>query len=250
MAQRGLWQSNVRHFGDDLSAKTAVASRADAPTDLRTHMARVNQALLLGIVTFALLCFGGVFVDGMLTVGNLSSMARLAAPLGVLAVAGAIVIMGKNIDLSMIAIVAVTAQGVVHISTRDGFSELRAVSVFVGIAIVVGLFNGWMIAYVGIPALFVTLGTWKLVEGIFEVKLLEGQVYTLPKDSAFLRPLGTGAVLGIDTPIVIAVAVFIVVGLALKYTSYGQLLRATGDSCDGRSAPDQHQRQLQPRVRK
>jgi len=206
--------------------KAASVARAD----LRNRLAAVDQAVLIAGVAAVMVVVGAVFVDGMFTVDNLTTVARISAPMAILAVASALVIMGKNVDLSVVAVVGVAGMVSVHLATVSGLSEWQAILAVLGIGLLVGAANGWLSAYVGIPALFVTLGTWKLVEGYFNVTLLEKQSYSLPADFDVVRWLGQGSVLGIDVPILLAVLTFAGAGWALNKTSFGSMLRATGDS--------------------
>lgn len=201
-----------------------------ARTDLRSKLASVDQAVLIAGVTAVMVVFGAIFVDGMFSFDNLATVARISAPMGILAVASALVIMGKNVDLSVVAVVGVAGMVTVHLAGANGFSEWQAILAVLAIGVFVGLANGWLSAYVGIPALFVTLGTWKLVEGYFNVTLLDKQSYSLPADFGFVKWLGQGSVLGLDVPILLAVLTFAGAAWALNKTSFGSMLRATGDS--------------------
>lgn len=212
--------------GLDVPAPVEVeASRAD----LRSRLSAIDQGILIGIITLGLIVFGAIFVDGMLTVSNFQTMVRLSSALGILAVGSAVVIMGKNVDLSVAAVVAISAQATVHLWARSGYGEIKAIAIVLAIAMAAGLLNGFLVAYVEIPSLFVTLGTWKLLEGLFKVTLLDAQVYRLPTDSNIVSALGRGEFLGIDAPILIAAVVFGGAWAFMRYTSYGRLIRAMGD---------------------
>jgi ribose transport system permease protein len=192
---------------------------------IRERLAVVDQGLLIGAITLAMIAFGAVFIDGFFTVDNFATMARLASPLAILAVASAIVIMTKNVDLSVVAVVGIAGMATVDLWNRHGFSEWQAILAACAVALAVGLINGWLVAYVEIPALFVTLGTWKLFEGIFNVTLLEEQYYALPRDSSLVSALGAGTV-----PTILAALVLVGAWALMKYSSFGQLIRAIGDS--------------------
>ncbi len=208
-----------------LSSAPAGPKPSGTTPDLRQRLALIDQGLLIAGLTLAMVVIGAVFVDGMFTVENFTTMARLSAPLAILAVASSIVIMGKNVDLSVVAIVGIAGMATVQLWTRHGFGEWQAILAVIGVALVIGLLNGWLVAYVEIPALFVTLGTWKLFEGLFNVTLLDTQNYPLPRDSEIVAALGRGSV-----PTLLAAAVLVGAWAFMKYTTYGQLIRATGDS--------------------
>ncbi|MGC9667629.1 ABC transporter permease [Planosporangium sp. 12N6] len=202
-----------------------IPKAATSPPTVRERLAALGQGNLIACLTVGMIIVSGIFVDGMFTVDNFATLARLSAPLGILALASAIVIMTKNVDLSVVAVVGIAGMATVHLWSRYGFSELTAVLTVVLIAAVIGLLNGWLVAYVEIPALFVTLGTWKLFEGVFNVTLLKNQNYILPRDSSLLAWIGHGYV-----PIAVAALVFVGGWAFIKHTSHGQLLRAIGDS--------------------
>ncbi len=190
----------------------------------------MDQGHLIGVFAIALLLIGGLTIDGVLTVENLRSIARLAAPLGVLAVAASIALMSKNIDLSGIAVVGISAMAGVRLQTAHGLSELEAFLAVLVIAVVIGLINGWLVAFVGISSLVATLGTWILFEGLFNATLLSGDiVFTLPQQ-AIVRQIGTGRLLGVDLVILVAAAVFVAAAFAMRHVTYGKLIKAAGDS--------------------
>ena len=155
---------------------------------MHSRLRAIDQGLLIFGVTIGLITFGALGVDGFFTLDNFQTVARLSAPLGILAVASALVIMGKGVDLSVAAVVGIAGMATVHLWTRSDYGEATAIVLVLLVALAVGLVNGWLVSYVEISALFVTLGTWKLFEGLFDVALLEGQSYELPRDSDIIRP--------------------------------------------------------------
>lgn len=208
-----------------LDTGPAGSGVAEPKPALRDRLAAVDQGLLIAGVTIAMVLVGAIFVDGMFTLDNFLTMARLSAPLAILAVASAIVIMAKNVDLSVVAVVGIAGMASVQLWNKHGFAEWQAILAVAAVALVIGLLNGWLVAYVEIPALFVTLGTWKLFEGLFNVSLLDTQNYPLPRDSQIIAAIGTGPI-----PAILALTVLVGAWAFMKYTSYGQLIRATGDS--------------------
>ena len=210
---------------------TASPSAIDSERiPLRTRLAAVDQGRLVALVTLGLILFGGITVDGFWNVSNFSTLLRLSAALGILAVGSAIVIMGKGVDLSGAAIAAIAAQGAAHLWEVRKYGETKAIIVVIVLAIVMGLINGWLVAYVEVPALFATLGTWKLFEGLFQVSLFDKKIYELPTGGSIITWMGRGRFLGIPAPILIAAIVFLSVWIFLSRTSYGRLIRAMGDN--------------------
>lgn len=77
----------------------------------------------------------------------------------------AIIITGE-IDLSVASIVGLTSVAFGMLHNDAGMSATTAAVIAVGIGIACGAFNGFLIAYVGLPSIAVTIGTLALFRGI------------------------------------------------------------------------------------
>ncbi|MCP2288830.1 ABC transporter permease [Nocardia amikacinitolerans] len=195
---------------------------------LRALLGRSEQAYFV-LGSTALLCaVGAATTPGFLTAGNFASLLRLSAAFGILAVGAAIVILGKGIDLSIAGVALGCAQATLAL-IAGGMPEEQAIAIAAGIAKLVGVVNGVLVAYVEVPALFVTLATGLLVIGGVDVFLLDSNFYALPGES-WIAELSNGAVLGVPRPVVLAALVFMAAWLFVTYTSAGRLFRAMGDN--------------------
>lgn len=204
--------------------------RAAGRLTLRQRLSAIDQGLLIAGVTVGLLAVGAVTVDGMLTAGNLLNLVRLSAALGILAAGSAIVIMAKGVDLSVATVSAISGMGLVHFWQRWELTEAQALLMVLLIGLGIGLLNGWLVAYVEVPALFVTLATWLLFDGLFSAYVFDTQVYQLPADSTIAANLGRAEVLGVTAPVIIVFLVFAAALAFERFTSYGLLIRATGEN--------------------
>jgi ribose transport system permease protein len=209
-------------------------SRADLKASgveaLRRRLSAIDQGALIAGVALILVIVGAFTVPGMFTLSNYASIARLGAPLGILAIASAIVIMSKNVDLSVVAILGIAAMGVPTFIASYGMVEWQAIGLALIIAIVIGLTNGWMVSVVGVPALVVTLGTWQLFEGLFNFLVSRADFYTVPADAPLITWFGRGDVLGVPAAVVTLLLVSVGAAAMLRFTSFGRMLRAMGDS--------------------
>jgi ribose transport system permease protein len=197
---------------------------------LRSRLASIDQGRLIAAVTAIVIVFGAISVKGFFDVSNFATLIRLSAALGILAVGSAIVIMGKGVDLSGAAVAAIAAQGCAHLWETSKYGEAKSIALVVLFALTIGLINGWLVAYVEVPALFATLGTWKLFEGLLQVTLFDKKIYELPQGGSIVTWMGRGRLLGIPAAIIIAAIVFLAAGAFLSRTSYGRLIRAMGDN--------------------
>ncbi|MFD8245655.1 ABC transporter permease [Nocardia sp. NPDC059691] len=195
---------------------------------LRARLGRSEQAYFVLGITVLLCAAGAATTPGFLTAGNFASLLRLSAAFGILAVGAAIVILGKGIDLSIAGVALGCAQATLALIS-GGMPEPQAIAIAAVIALVTGLINGVLVAYVEVPALFVTLATGLLVIGGVDVFLLDSNFYALPAGSR-IAELSNGAVFGVPRPVVLAALVFLAAWLFVTYTSAGRLTRAMGDN--------------------
>lgn len=210
-----------------MTTTTTVEPTAPRPR-LRDRLGRSEQAYFVLGITLLLCVVGAATTPGFLTAGNFASLLRLSAAFGILAVGVAIVILGKGIDLSIAGVALGCAQATLAMMSQ-GRPEWQAVTFAAIVALIVGLVNGLLVAYLEVPSLFVTLATGLLVIGGVDVLLLDSNYYALPGGS-WIAELSNGSVLGVPRPVVLAAVVFALAWLFVTYTSAGRLIRAMGDN--------------------
>jgi len=136
-------------------------------TEIDTRLMGMIGALMLIWFGFH---FYGVLVNGQgffLTPRNLWNLSVQTSSIGIMATGMVLVIITRNIDLSVGALVGVTAMvmGILQVEILPqylglGHGSIWIVTVIVGMTLgaTIGAFHGWLIAYRGIPAFIVTLG--------------------------------------------------------------------------------------------
>lgn len=209
---------------------TAVARAPDDRRPLSDRLASVDQGLIVtGLLVLLCLVFAAT-LDRFATTGNFRAIASATAGLGVLALAQAVVVIGRGLDLSVVAIYGVTGQ-LVATRLNEGQSQLSTLLIGLLVALALGLLNGVLVAYLEVPPLFVTLATSLLFVGAARLFLFEGAVlFGIPKSAGFVNELGQGSVLGAP------VSMFLWLGLAfliwqwLRQTSTGRMIYAVGDN--------------------
>ncbi|MDH6286375.1 MULTISPECIES: ABC transporter permease [Rhodococcus] len=222
---------------------TATVAAEPSRVTLRGRLGGFDQAYLVLGITVLLALVGGATTTNFLTTGNLTSILSLSAAFGILAVGEAIVILGKGLDLSVAGIGLGCAQATLALMST-GMPEWQAIGLMVGLAVVIGLVNGVIIAFLNVPALFVTLATGMLVIGGIDILVLTQNVYSVP-GSSLLAAIGGGSALGVPRPVIIAGSAFLVAWLFISYTSPGRLIRAMGDNFDTARASGAPVRPLQ-----
>lgn len=192
-------------------------------------MPRLNQEQIVFLLWVALFATFALALPGFLSYGNIITLIRGVAVLGILAVGMAIVVIGRGIDLSQIAVMAVSTALAFTLMT-DGYPIWVALLLGFVFAAVVGLIVGFLIAYVEIPALFATLAMGAFVYGFGRYAVFAQDLVYLPTNAAGIEVLGTGWVLGIPIPILLFAGFALAVALFLIYSRIGQFVYATGDN--------------------
>jgi ribose transport system permease protein len=154
--------------------------------------------------------------------GNLIDIMLQSSINAVIAVGMTLVVMTKGIDLSV--------GSVVGVSSMIAASLLHAnivLAVFAGLSVglVCGLVNGYLIAKLKLPDFIVTLGTMSIYRGAALIYTDGKPIYGIDKT---FRSIFAGYVVGVPTPVVIALAIAIVAFLLVRFTTLGEQIVAVG----------------------
>ena len=99
----------------------------------------------------------------------------------------------------------------------------------IGTALVVGAFNGVLIAYLGFPPFVVTLGMLSIARSLAMVASNNTVVFQFGPDHDKLLALGGGAWLfGIANPVLYMIVLALITGFVLRWTKFGRHLFAIG----------------------
>ncbi len=190
---------------------------------------RFSQQEIVFAVFAALFLAFSIFLNGFLTAQNMLTLLQNVAVLGILGLAMAIVVIGRGIDLSLIAALAVPG-GLVLQMVQNGHSLPTSLLAAGLLAIGIGLVNGWLIAYAEVPPLFATLATGLFVAGLGQAALFQLDVVQWSDGMAGFERLGQGSILGIPTAIVMFALACVVVFVLLRQTRWGAYIYAIGDN--------------------
>lgn len=174
------------------------------------------------VAVVALLLFNAVFTANFLTLGNFRTQLVQAAPVLIVALGMALVIGTEGVDLSVGAVMALAAA---IIPLYLGAGPVPAVLMALVAGLVAGVFNGFLVAKVGIQPIVATLALLVGGRGLALV-IANGQLVQL-HDPAFLA-LGTDDVLGVPISVLIAVVLAVAVAALTNRTTFGRQLVAVG----------------------
>jgi rhamnose transport system permease protein len=184
--------------------------------------------LLLAILTFCVLVYGAAAVPNFTSSFNLSQLAAGVAEKALLVLPMVLLIIAREIDLSVASILALSSV-VLGLIIQAGAPLPVAIGAVLITGGLLGAVNGGLVAYLGLPSLVVTLGTMALFRGIGYIFLGTGSINVFP---AALTDFGIDNVPGTAIPQVIApflvlVPVFFVF---LQMKPFGQRIYAIGGS--------------------
>jgi len=149
--------------------------------------------------------------------------------LGILGLAMALVVIGRGIDISLIATLAVPP-GLVLQMVQDGHGLPFSIATALLLALVFGAINGWLIAYAEVPSLFTTLASGLLLAGLGQAVLFKLDVVQWSPGMNGFEFLGQGNVLGVPMPIILFALACGLVAFLLRRTRIGAYIYAIGDN--------------------
>ncbi|RSN69136.1 MULTISPECIES: ABC transporter permease [Actinomadura] len=152
-----------------------------------------------------------------------------ASILVLLAVGQTIVVVTRNIDLSVGSTVGLVAFLVGSFVSDSDTNILVAVALGVGIGLLCGLVNGLLVSFCRVPALVVTLGTLYVIQGL-QYRIAQGEQISASEVPDGILSIGTGGVLGVPYLPIITVIVMLMVGYYLRSYSSGREFYAIGSS--------------------
>ena len=179
---------------------------------------------LAAVIACALL---SLVTDTFATERNLFNVTRNFAFVGIIALGMTGVIGSGGIDLSVGSSVVLSGI-VVGATMAAGYPIFVAVPLAILAALGVGLANGVLIAYAGMPPFVVTLGTLAIARSLAMVLSGNKMIYQFGPDHDLLLELGGGSRLGIANPVYILAILALATGFAFRWTRWGRHLFAVG----------------------
>lgn len=201
----------------------ALMSALKLPTDRNI---RYLLVIMVAVIILMALSAGTTFFS----LSNLQSMSSQMPLLGILALSMVVCMLTGGINLSIIATTNACALVMASIITQHPDNTLMLlVALAAGLitAIVIGLANGILIAYIGVSPILATLGMMTLINGL-NVLISGGRV--ISSFPAALLILGNGSVLGIPMPLILFSIFAIGLWAMLEHTPLGRTIYLIGSN--------------------
>lgn len=184
----------------------------------------IRSLSVLGILL--LICI--VFALGsseFLTASNLINVALQTSIIAIVAIGMTFVIFTAGIDLSVGSLMALSGAVAAGLAVRQGMDTYFAISLAVGVGLILGAINGLMIIKGGIPPFVATLSMLAVARGLTLVYTQGRPIAGL--DERFIY-WGTGQIFGIPLPVIMMAVIAVVAHIITRYTPFGLHVYATG----------------------
>ena len=188
---------------------------------------------LIGIILLMVVLNGAPFFRAR----NIQSMAFQLPELGMLSLAMMVTMLTAGINLSIIAsanltsiiIALILSQFIGPDMSEGGVVGIVVLAIGAGllVSIMIGLLNGFLIAYIDVSPILATLGTMILLNGV-SIVLTKG--YVISGFPPLIRFIGNGQILGIPMPMIIFILCAAFMALLLTRTRLGVSIYMLGSN--------------------
>lgn len=161
--------------------------------------------------------------DGRLF-GSVIDIFNRGAPVALLALGMTLVIATGGIDLSVGAVMAI-AGATAATMTSAGYPLAYILGTALAVGALCGLWNGFLVAVLQIQPIVATLMLMVAGRGIAQL-ITEGQIVTF--ESEGLAKLGSGSLLYLPMPVIIAAIMLLLIWLLTRKTALGLFIEAVG----------------------
>ncbi|NKJ08880.1 ribose transport system permease protein [Rhizobium sp. SG741] len=181
------------------------------------------------LIAVILACiFLSMATDSFATAKNIYNITRNVTFVAIIALGMTLVIITGGIDLSVGSVLCLCSM-VLAVVMHAGYSIEVGIVASIGTALLVGAFNGILIAYLGFPPFVVTLGMLSIARSLAMVASNNTVVFQFGPDHDKLLALGGGAwVFGIANPVLYMVVLALITGFVLRWTKFGRYVFAIG----------------------
>ncbi|MFA7436642.1 ABC transporter permease [Castellaniella sp.] len=187
-----------------------------------------SQELVVTGLLVALFLLFSILLPGFLEANNLVNLIQNVSIIGILALGMGFVVIGKGIDLAMVATMAITAAWTVLL-LGDGVPSVAAVLLGLLLAVGIGLLSGFLIAYVEISSLFTTLAMISVIYGFGQLALVHSDLTYVP-DAITWIPMLNHKVFGIPLSVIWFGLIAFLMSIVLRYTKIGRYIYFIGDN--------------------
>jgi len=181
------------------------------------------------------LLLAGIFfstqTDRFLTGTNLSLVLQQVMVVGTLAIGQTLVILTTGIDLSNGPIMAMSSILIASLAVDHGVNPFVAILAGLAVCVAFGLFNGFLVTIVRLPAFIVTLGTYNIAFALTYIYTTQ-TVANLPPELTFFGQTFKVDSTAITYGSILMLVLYAIVWFVLRSTTFGRHIYAVGDNAE------------------
>ena len=180
----------------------------------------------------AILIMGAVFTFAspyFLTAQNLTNILLQCSALSIAAIGQALIVVSGNLDLSLGQCVCFSSVVGAYLMKFLGVNPWLAILCALVVGCIVGLCNGFLVAYIGIPAFIATLGMQLICMSLAKIITNATPIARLDKAIAFL---GRGYWGPVPICVVLMLALYAIMQFIASKTRFGRNVFAIGGGCE------------------
>ncbi len=193
-----------------------------------------KEYILCGVFAAIVIVMSILSPDRFLSLYNLQTMAFQLPEFGIIALGMMMVILTGGINLSITAgsaLAGIMAAFILSGTIMAGSNIVLAIAVAIGVilltSVLIGLLNGFVVAYIGVTPILVTLGSQILYEGISMWLTKGGAISNFPEAYYWF---GNESIGPIPVPLIIFVIIAVVTYILLEKTPWGARVYMVGSN--------------------
>ncbi|MCP8884318.1 ABC transporter permease [Devosia sp. XJ19-1] len=210
-----------------MSDTTVTARQLPDRLDNPLKSAVLSWESLLVLVALGIFLANSFASPYFLNAWSLSDLTFNFTEKGLIALAMALVIITGEIDLSVASIIAL-ASTLMGLALQYGADTPTLVAVGVGVGVLCGAFNGFLVTGLKLPSIVVTIGTMSLFRGVAFIILGDQSFKGYPKEFSWFGQGYVGWVISFELVLFLVAAVIFYV--LLHRTVFGRQVFAIGNN--------------------
>ncbi len=214
-----------------MASNVAVGARRPSRAAAIASGLMQSRELSFAGITIVLCLLVGYLTPNFLVLGNLQTTTAFVAIITIAALGETLVIITKNIDLSVESMIGVVAYVVGNELAQKHLSVPEAWMFGIAIGIGLGAVNGLVVTMLRVPSIVATLGTLAIYRGIafFVANGRDVVLGDLPVD--YTQPAYQDFY-GVPIFVILALFLIAVMAVIMKYTVFGREIYAVGSNAD------------------
>jgi ribose transport system permease protein len=209
-----------------------MSARIDSPYKRLMAIRGMGQVFTVTVGLIILCIVFGLMNPMFFSGRNVSNLLRQIAPILLIGIGQSCVLLIGQIDLSIGSVVGMSCMISATLMTK-GMNPITAVIITIFCALLVGLTNGFLVAWCKLPSFIATLGTMTIARGIAQIANNNYNTDSIGEGAeGFRNFFYYGKSLGLYNTIWIALAIWVVFNFILTRTRTGRHIYAVGSNVE------------------